>query len=137
MASFVRAVSIGILFLGGFCAPSREMYAAQQDSLTISVRANDLWPPGIITDLEAQPDVGEGQVKLTWTAPEDSPLLHNMLPVHGYYLRYSTCSVDSSVDGFDGWWSRSSRLVLVGAEIRVSARLFWSICRPASPIISA
>ncbi|MGQ0645862.1 MAG: gliding motility-associated C-terminal domain-containing protein [Elusimicrobiota bacterium] len=79
--------------------------AAQSDQMTIRININDSLPPAAVSDLAAAAG-GEGQVNLTWTAPNEDGTALPGGPVAAYTVRMATFSAQS-VGSTVTWWNNA------------------------------
>lgn len=75
------------------------------DSLTVTLKPQDLWAPNAITDLTALQGA-EGQLLLQWTAPESNAYAFaQQSAATVYYIRVATFSVASVGGSTTAWWN--------------------------------
>src|SRR5262245_25026170 len=98
VSRWLRWAAIGVLLSHDAVAPwtALPLYANAPDSIFIGVIPTSTAPPGDITDLVASANpVIEGQIALTWTAPQGNaggvPI--NNQAVAAYVIHYATFSV--------------------------------------------
>jgi len=80
------------------------------DTMQISVTATSIAPPAAVADLLASANpVVEGQISLSWTAPQGNVGGHPLMnwPVASYTLHYATFSVSSLAGDTTSWWNAS------------------------------
>lgn len=86
--------------------------AALTEDLVLRVNINDTFPPEAVPDLSAAATVTEGQVLLTWTAPdEDNRVYVSTGKVSSYLIKYATYSIVDEIaagGAAASWWARAS-----------------------------
>jgi len=97
--------------------------SAEIASMVVAVRSKDKWPPEPVTDLRAEATATEGQVKLLWTAPNENLGLTYQAPVSGYFIRYSTYSVDILSGDTTAWWNNAGQITITGAGMPGTAEV--------------
>jgi hypothetical protein len=72
-----------------------------------SVFMADIYAPTVITNLAATSTLTEGQVSLTWTAPDSDAGAEWSIAATEYRLRFSTTSVDMLLGNTTAWWNQA------------------------------
>ena len=86
----------------------RPAFAATSNTMRVGVTPTSQAPPDRVADLLASPNLAiEGQISLTWTAPQGNaggvPI--NNQAVDHYIVRYATFSIDSLIGDTTTWWN--------------------------------
>jgi len=69
----------------------------------------DVWPPAPVVDLALSSTPVEGQLVMTWTAPDsNNNALSYQSPVNGYMIRIATFSVVSIGGSTTTWWNAAT-----------------------------
>src|SRR5262245_21023594 len=113
VSRWLRWAAIGALLSHDAVAPWTVLpvYANAPDSISLGVIPVSNSPPRVILYLVASANLAvEGQIALTWTAPEGNaggvPI--NNQPVVAYIIHYATFSVASLAGDTTSWWIASS-----------------------------
>src|SRR5258706_14878821 len=107
---FRRALALGIFLQGIYASSWTPMARASPDIIRLAVSATSNQPPAAVADLLASPSlVTQGQISLTWTAPQGNAGNFPMpnWPVGSYAVRYATFSV-ASVAGSTTTWRKQT-----------------------------
>jgi len=81
--------------------------------MIVSVRLKDNWAPAKLTGLEARPTSNEGEIKLSWIAPDENlGLFEQPAPVSGYYIRFSTYPAGSLPADTAYWWNTAQQVTI-------------------------
>src|SRR5258708_29442375 len=109
---FLKAAAIFAWALQGILMPWMQTpaYAANPDTVRVSVTPISFVPPDPIADLLASPNLSiPGQISLTWTAPQGNaggtPIPN--VTVASYSVHLATFSVDSLLGDTTAWWNAS------------------------------
>src|SRR6476646_9726821 len=105
---YLRATAIFAWALQGLLAPwlQTPAYAANPDTIRLSVRTYSNTPPAAVADLLASPNPSiAGQVSLTWTAPQGYSSEITGATVQSYSVHYATYSIDSLLGDTTSWWN--------------------------------
>ena len=103
LGAALRAVAGALLSLAALSAPAKAVYVSS-DSLTVTIRLQDSWPPAPVADLSALAGA-EGQLQLQWTAPDSNlDAFPTKTAVAGYQIRIATYSVSSIGGSTTTWW---------------------------------
>jgi len=111
IARFLRAALSGTVLLQGIFASWMPVPLRAADTMNVGVIPTSTQPPASITDLLASANpVVEGQISLSWTAPQGNVGGHPMpnWPVAAYIVQYATFSVDDLGGDTAAWWNASS-----------------------------
>ena len=76
-------------------------------SSTVSFVIHDLYPPAPVADLTATATGNEGEIELTWTAPDADGGLPAGASAASYQLRFSTTGVGDLADDTTAWWQQA------------------------------
>lgn len=88
-----------------WAAPSAR---AEDDSLTVTMTPRDIWPPAPVADLAASAGA-EGQMLLTWTAPDgNANVFATSSPAAGYEIRVASFSVAEIGGSTTAWWAAAT-----------------------------
>lgn len=81
------------------------LLAAPSDSLTVTIKPRDIYPPAAIQDLTATPGA-VGQILLQWTAPDsNNNLIVPPRAATSYQVRIATFSIDNLSGDTTAWWT--------------------------------
>ncbi|MEK7388949.1 MAG: fibronectin type III domain-containing protein [Elusimicrobiota bacterium] len=101
----LSAAAWALLSHGAFVPASGAGVYVSSDSLTVTMRPRDVWPPAPVTDLVGVPGA-EGQMLLQWTAPDsNSNNFASRTPAAGYQIRVASFSVFAVGGSTTAWWS--------------------------------
>lgn len=100
--------------LCGLLLPLSRAAAASASSAAIglSARANT-GAPAPVADLGASSFL-EGQIDVSWTAPDENEFFQTGHPVTSYIVRRATFSVDSLLGDTTSWWNSAQSLLSFG-----------------------
>src|SRR5258708_10998874 len=113
MACWLRIAVSGAFVLHSIFVPwgREQVFAQNPDTIILGVAPISYVAPAAITDLlaSANPAV-QGEIALTWTAPQGNaggtPMPN--WPVGAYSIHYATFSVDSLGGDTNAWWNASN-----------------------------
>ncbi|MCG3205053.1 MAG: hypothetical protein KCHDKBKB_01770 [Elusimicrobia bacterium] len=83
-------------------------------SSTASLKLDDSIAPAAVADLVASSTSVEGEIELTWTAPDGDGGSETGQSVASYDLRYSTRSISDLGGDVNAWWSQAQSTPSIG-----------------------